>query len=113
MVKAGCVETSPVGTRIRCELLGLAAQAANRVTLGFSTLLLTGEVHAQGVRWRGGGGWGAGGQYARLYDTNTVETISGKVTAVETTTPFKGMGQGVRLMLETDKETISVHLGPV
>ncbi|MFI5168398.1 MAG: DNA-binding protein, partial [Thermoanaerobaculales bacterium] len=28
-------------------------------------------------------------------------------------TPSKGMGRGVHLMLKTDKETISVHLGPV
>jgi hypothetical protein len=87
--------------------------ATAMVILVFSILPLTGEAQAQGLRWRGGGGWGAGGQYGRLFDANTVVTISGKVTAVESMTPFKGMGQGVHLMLETDTETISVHLGPV
>jgi hypothetical protein len=91
----------------------MSKPATAMVILAFSTLPLTGEAQAQGLRWRGGGGWGTGGQYGRLYDANTVVTISGKVTAVESMTPFKGMGQGVHLMLETDKETISVHLGPV
>ncbi len=81
--------------------------------LGVCTLLLASDALAQGFRWRGGGGWGPGGQYGRLYDVKTVETVSGEVTAVQETTPFKGMGSGVHLMLNTDKETISVHLGPV
>jgi hypothetical protein len=81
--------------------------------LGVSTLLLTTDAFAQGFRWRGGGGWGAGGQYGRLYDAKTVETVSGEVTSVQEMTPFKSMGRGVHLMLKTDKETISVHLGPV
>lgn len=82
------------------------------VLLAVSTLLSTGETLAQGLRWRGGGGWQAGGQYGRLYDAKTVETISGEVTAVLEITPYKGMGRGVHLMLKTDAETISVHLGP-
>ncbi|MFI5395971.1 MAG: DNA-binding protein, partial [Candidatus Binatia bacterium] len=81
--------------------------------LGVSTLLLTTDALAQGFRWRGGGGWGAGGQYGRLYDVKTVETVSGEVSGVQEMTPSKGMGRGVHLMLKTDKETISVHLGPV
>jgi hypothetical protein len=80
--------------------------------LGVSTLLLTTRAFAQGFRWRGGGGWGAGGQYGRLYDVKTVATISGEVTSVHEMTPFKGMGRGVHLMLKTDTGTISVHLGP-
>lgn len=80
--------------------------------LGVSALLLTEEALAQGFRWRGGGGWGVGGQYGRLYDAKTVETVSGAVTAVQEMTPFKGMGNGVHLMLQTDKEALSVHLGP-
>jgi hypothetical protein len=81
--------------------------------LSVSTFLLTSDAFAQGFRWRGGGGWGAGGQYGRLYDAKTVETVSGEVSSVQEMTPFKGMGNGVHLMLETDKDTISVHLGPV
>jgi hypothetical protein len=81
--------------------------------LGVSALLLTTAAFAQGFRWRGGGGWGVGGQYGRLYDAKTVETLRGEVTVVEEMTPFKGMGNGVHLGLKTDKETISVHVGPV
>jgi hypothetical protein len=86
---------------------------ATAVTIfGASVLLLTTDALAQGFRWRGGGGWGAGGQYGRLYDANTVETVSGEVTAVEQMTPFKDMGNGVHLTLKTGTESISVHLGP-
>lgn len=48
----------------------------------------------------------------RNYDPKTVETIDGKVLSVEKTTPTKNRGYGVHLMLQTDKETIAVHLGP-
>ncbi len=63
--------------------------------------------------WRGSGGWGAQGSYQRLYNPATVETVSGEVVAVGQVTPIKGMGAGIHLQLKTDKETISVHLGPV
>jgi hypothetical protein len=62
--------------------------------------------------WRGSGGWGMGSQYNRMYNSATVETISGIVEAVENVTPMKGMYSGVHVMLKTDKETVSVHLGP-
>ena len=65
-----------------------------------------------GVRWRGADGWGRGGAYTRLYDPKTVEMVSGEVVKVEQMTPMTGMGYGVHLVLKTDKETISVHLGP-
>jgi hypothetical protein len=48
----------------------------------------------------------------RNYDPKTVETIEGKVLSIERTTPAKNQGYGVHLMLQTDKETIAVHLGP-
>lgn len=62
--------------------------------------------------WRGSGGWGMGSQYQRMYNPATVETLSGTVEAVDKVTPMKGMYSGVHVMLKTDKETISVHLGP-
>ncbi|MGZ5544981.1 MAG: DNA-binding protein [Limisphaerales bacterium] len=48
----------------------------------------------------------------RNYDPKTVETIEGKVLSIEKTTPAKKRGYGVHLTLQTDKETIAVHLGP-
>jgi hypothetical protein len=72
------------------------------------------EAYGQrGPRGRaGGGGGGAGSQYNRLYNTNTVETVSGEVIAVNHITSTNGMSYGVHLELKTDKETVSVHLGP-
>ena len=67
----------------------------------------------RGPRGRSGdGGWGAGSQYNRLYDPKTVETVSGEVIAVKHITPTNGMSYGVHLELKTEKETVSVHLGP-
>ena len=45
----------------------------------------------------------------RNYDPKTVETVQGKVLSVE---KMQQRGRGVHLMLQTDKETIAVHLGP-
>jgi len=67
----------------------------------------------QGADWKGSGGWGMGGQYTRLYDVKTVETISGVILCVDKFNPQKGMSAGIHLKVKTDKETISVHLGPV
>jgi hypothetical protein len=60
--------------------------------------------------WRRVGTGGA--STGASYDAKTVETVSGEVINVQEMTPFKGMGRGVHLMLETDSGTISVHLGP-
>jgi hypothetical protein len=48
----------------------------------------------------------------RNYDPKTVETIEGKVLSIEKTTATQKRGYGVHLTLQTDKETIAVHLGP-
>jgi hypothetical protein len=66
----------------------------------------------KGMMWRGSGGWGPGGQYNRMYDPKSVETITGEVTSVDRITPMKGMSGGVHMNVKTDKETVSVHLGP-
>jgi hypothetical protein len=78
--------------------------------LGF---IFTTEALAQrGMGQKGSGGWGAGTPYGRMYNPQTVETICGEVVSVDKITPMKGMYYGVHLALKTDKETISVHLGP-
>ena len=51
-------------------------------------------------------------QAERDYDTRTVETVQGRVLSVEKTTPAKRRGDWVDLVLQTEKETIAVHLGP-
>lgn len=45
----------------------------------------------------------------RNYDPKTVETIEGKVLSVEKTQQRR---HGIHLMVQTDKETVAVHLGP-
>ena len=77
-----------------------------------SLAVATESIGQRGMHWRGGGGWGMGSQYGRMYDPKTVETISGEVVRVDTITPMKGMSGGVHLVVRTDKESISVHLGP-
>ena len=76
-------------------------------------ILLSAQSFAQrGMKWKGGGGWGIGTQYGKMYNPKTAETISGEVVSVDKFTPVKGMSYGVHLTVKTDKETISVHLGP-
>jgi hypothetical protein len=65
-----------------------------------------------GMMWRGSGGWGPGTPYNRMYDPKTVETLTGEVVSVSQITPNKGMAAGLHMNVKTDKETISVHLGP-
>ena len=81
--------------------------------ISITCFILSGESFAQrGIRWKGSGGWGPGTPYSKMYDTTTVETISGEVVSVDSVIPMKGMSYGVHLILKTDKETIPVHLGP-
>ena len=83
------------------------------VLISILSLFFAPESFAQReMKWRGSGGWGMGSNYNRMYDPKTDETITGKVVGVDRMTPMKGMSYGVHLMLKTDKETISVHLGP-
>ena len=65
-----------------------------------------------GMMWRGSGGWGPGTPYNKMYDPKTAETVSGEVTSIDRITPNKGMAAGIHMNVKTDKETISVHLGP-
>ena len=84
------------------------------VCVMIAVLLLTASSAFAGPwkGWRGSGGWGMGSQYQRMYNPATVETLSGTVESVDKVTPIKGMHSGVHVMLKTDKEMISVHLGP-
>jgi len=66
----------------------------------------------RGMKWKGSGGWGMRTQYARMYDSKNVETITGEVLSIDKITPMKRMSYGIHLIVKTDKETISVHLGP-
>ena len=45
-------------------------------------------------------------------DPTTVQTVKGEIEKVERLTPMHGMSAGVHLILKTEKESLSVHLGP-
>jgi hypothetical protein len=81
--------------------------------LGLVAVTSIGVAAPRGFGWRGSGGWAAGGPYARLFDPKTVVSVRGTIITMEETTPLKGMGMGVHLMLKTNTETIDVHLGPL
>jgi len=83
------------------------------LAVGILCLVASANSFAQrGISWRGGGGWGAGSTYSRLYDPNTVVTMTGEITRIDKITPLKGMSYGVHFVLKTKDETLSVHLGP-
>ncbi|HZY10087.1 MAG TPA: DNA-binding protein [Bacteroidota bacterium] len=75
--------------------------------------LLAQESLAQGViKYKGSGGWGIGTQYQKMFDSKSTETLKGQVLTISKVTPIKGMSYGVQLLLKTEKEELSVHLGP-
>jgi hypothetical protein len=62
--------------------------------------------------WRGSGGWGMGTPYQSLYDPTKVETLSGEVLGLEKVVPMRGMNYAIQMKLKTDKETLTIQLGP-
>jgi len=65
-------------------------------------------------RWggRGSGGWGMGTPYQGAYNPATLENIAGEVIGLEKTVPMRRMNEGLALVVKTEKETVTVHLGP-
>ena len=66
---------------------------------------------AQGQGNQPGDVWGTKGQYGRMFDPKTVESLSGEVAAVGKFTP-SGRSAGVRFTLNTEKGPVEVILGP-
>ena len=82
------------------------------VVVTLALILTSSMAFAAWRGWRGSGGWGMNDSYQRNYNPATVEMISGTVESVDKVTPVKGMYSGIHLMVKTEKETISVDLGP-
>jgi hypothetical protein len=91
-------------------MMGLRISVA--VFFVLSVVMASNAFAQRGTKWRGGSGWGPGGQYQKMYDPNTVETVIGEVERVDEIMPVKGMSYGVRLVLKSDSEQVAVHLGP-
>jgi hypothetical protein len=88
---------------------------AGTLTAVLSVLILlyaTESIAQRGMGWKGSGGWGMGTAYGRIYDPKTIETINGEVVSIDKIIPAKGMSYGVHMTVQTDKEKLSVHLGP-
>ncbi len=81
------------------------------IAMAVLSLSVTSPSWAQGGMGGGPGRRGGGG---RMYDPKTVETVSGQVVTIEHVggKGGRGGGYGVHLVLKTDKEEVSVHLGP-
>jgi hypothetical protein len=99
-----------LNTKRRFEMKKLAVLIAMIALAGI--MFETDSFARMGMKWRGSGGWGMGSAYNRMFDPKTVETIRGEVLSIDQVTPTKGMRRGIHLMVKTDKETLSVHLGP-
>jgi hypothetical protein len=56
--------------------------------------------------------WGAKGQYCRMYDPRTVETVTGEVSEVRNFTPPGKGASGRRFTLITKQGPIEAILGP-
>lgn len=59
-----------------------------------------------------GGRPGPGRAGVPLYDTATVQTLTGTVVSIDTIAGPRALGGGIHLQLRTGSETIPVHLGP-
>jgi hypothetical protein len=86
------------------------------VALTVVSLLVLGifaEASAKmGYNWKGSGGWGTGTPYQSLFDPSKLETVKGVIESVEMINPMKSVHNAVALILKTDKESLTVHLGP-
>jgi len=76
-----------------------------------------GHGHGHGHSGRGRWGHGRGrqghrGLGNRMYNPDSVETITGEVVSVDRFTSNRGRSQGMRMQMRTGNETVSVHLGP-
>lgn len=75
-------------------------------------LVASGALAQEAGTWKGGGGWSQRSSYGSMYDPQTVGMLEGEIVAVDKFVPAKNMSYGVHALMKTDKETISVHLGP-
>jgi sporulation protein YlmC with PRC-barrel domain len=61
---------------------------------------------------RNAGGWGANDDYNRMFKKDSVQTFKGFVHELGAASPMPGMDEGAQLTIQTDRETLTVHMGP-
>ena len=76
----------------------------------FATVLVAFLVLSVDCAAQRRGGQGPPGE--RMYNPRTVETINGVVISIGRLSSMKETSHGVHAVVNTDRETISVHLGP-
>jgi len=59
-----------------------------------------------------GRGFNSQNAYGRIYNPQTEEAIKGVIVGIENYTSYQRNYYGIHLMVETNDETIPVHLGP-
>ena len=83
------------------------------MTIVVFCLILPLSLQAQiGIKFRGSGGWCVGDRYEQTFVNSNLETVNGQVMSVDTVTPFPQMSSGIKMVLKTDREDVTVHLGP-
>jgi hypothetical protein len=63
-------------------------------------------------RWPGTGGWSATSPYVRQFDTNSLVSLRGWVIRSESFRPGGGASPGVRAIVQSGADKVTVHLGP-
>ena len=89
-----------------------------RIINVFTTICVVSLLSSNPVFARPGGCCGYGNCYRgnyqqRMYRTQSVETITGKVMSVNNVTSPRNVYGGLHLRVKTAKEDIDVHLGPI
>jgi hypothetical protein len=83
------------------------------IAAAFVFALLSGNpTLAQPGNCCGYGHWHRGNYHHRMYNTHSVETITGTVISVNNITSPRNTFGGVHLIVKTAKEDMDVHLGP-
>jgi hypothetical protein len=77
-----------------------------------AALLLANVGTAHAHQRCGKDGWGHGGRYWQLYDSNAQVTVAGDIQAITRLVPMPGLGAGMQMKLKTAEGPMVVHLGP-
>lgn len=86
-----------------------------KARLGWLTiilLILPILVCAQNRPNKGMVNWSSDTPYVRMYNPQTVQTVTVTVQKVEIFSPEKGMSMGIHLTTNLNDELLDVHLGP-